>query len=169
MSRIVIRVNRSDASQAVNLPHPHEFWLGPTFYGIQCYSSAARADYEYWVEWPVPFDPVRFDWLGNEYVFCLEGAGDDATAQARPARVSEAIGFGQAHGQLGVLAQTSKSFKELPCREPFIAGVVQPKCALRAVDQQPWGRVARERTGHRMSSSSEPASPSLGRAVTDSS
>ena len=97
MSRIVIRVNRSDASQAVNLPHPHEFWLGPTVYGaygIQWYRSAARADYEYSVEWPVPFDPVRFDWLGNEYVFCLEGVGDDAIAQARPARVSEAMGCG---------------------------------------------------------------------------
>jgi hypothetical protein len=50
MSRIIIRVNRADAGQTVNLPHPHEFWLGPTLYGpygIQWFRSAARADYEY--------------------------------------------------------------------------------------------------------------------------
>jgi hypothetical protein len=86
-----------DAGQRVKLSHPHEFWLGPTLYGpygIPWFGSAARANYEYWVEWPAPFDPMRFDWLGNDDVFCPEDAGADAIAQARPARVSEAMGFG---------------------------------------------------------------------------
>jgi hypothetical protein len=95
MSRVIVRVDRSAAGQTVQLPGPHEFWLGPTAYGygISWHRPAARAEYEYSVEWPAPYDPVRFEWAGNEYVFALEGVGEETIVQARSVQVKEGMGF----------------------------------------------------------------------------
>jgi hypothetical protein len=76
---------------------PPGFWLGPTpyGYGINWPRSAGRADCDDGVEWPEPHDPVCLEWDGDEYVFALEGAGDDAIARARPVEIKEGMSFGQ--------------------------------------------------------------------------
>jgi hypothetical protein len=95
MARFIIRVKRADAGQRVQLPDPRDFWLGPTAhgYGISWHRSAARAEYEYSVEWPAPHDAVRFDWAGDEYVFVLDDVDEEAIARARSVQVKQAMGF----------------------------------------------------------------------------
>jgi hypothetical protein len=96
MARVVVGVERFAAGQTWRVAHPPGFWLGPTpyGYGISWSRSEGRVDYEYAVVWPEPYDPVRFEWAGDEYVFALEGAGDDAIARARPADVKQGMAFG---------------------------------------------------------------------------
>jgi hypothetical protein len=96
MSRVVIRVDRFAAGQTWRVHDPPGFWLGPTpyGYGINWSRSMGRADYEYYVVWPEPYDPVCFEWEGDQYVFALEGAGDDAIDQARPAEIMWGMGLG---------------------------------------------------------------------------
>ena len=38
----------------------------------------------YWFTWEPPQDPVRIEFKGQEYVFCLETASDEEVNQARP-------------------------------------------------------------------------------------
>src|SRR5262245_31880908 len=95
MACFLIRVDRAVAGQTVQLPDPREFSLGPSIYGygICWHRSAGRAEYEYFVAWPAPYDPVRFHWAGEEFIFALDGVGAEAIAQARPVKVKEAMGF----------------------------------------------------------------------------
>jgi hypothetical protein len=39
---------------------------------------------EYWVRWEPPQDPVRVEFEGQEYVFCLEKAPEEEVNRARP-------------------------------------------------------------------------------------
>jgi hypothetical protein len=96
MPPVVIRVEPFAAGQTWRVHHPPGFWLGPTpyGYGISWSRSEGRVDYDYAVEWSPPYDPVRFEWGGEEYVFALEGAGSEEIARARTARVKEGMGFG---------------------------------------------------------------------------
>jgi hypothetical protein len=96
MPRIVLRVEPFAAGQTWRLPQPPGFFLGPSpyGYGITWYRSQGRVDYEYHVAWPEPYDPVRFEWEGNEYVIALDGAGDREVEQARLAEIKEGMAFG---------------------------------------------------------------------------
>jgi hypothetical protein len=38
---------------------------------------------EYWFPWEPPHDPVRIDFEGQEYVFCLETAPEEEVERAR--------------------------------------------------------------------------------------
>ena len=96
MSTVVIRVEPFGAGQMWRVHHPPGFWLGPTpyGYGISWSHSEGRSDYDYAVEWPPPYDPVRFEWGGHEYVFALEGAGSEEIARARTVQVKAGMSLG---------------------------------------------------------------------------
>jgi hypothetical protein len=96
MSRRVMRVDRFAAGQTWRVHEPPGFWLGPTphGYGINWSRSEGRADYNYYVAWPEPCDPVCFVWAGDEYVFALEDAGEDAITNVRSADIRKGIGIG---------------------------------------------------------------------------